>query len=179
MTDRKLTCVACKSAITEGDIAHSDLEFGGELKATNQPTYSADADTDLVATVGTLDEYTPMIRTTGNQTKAGTLTLTSGIVLKSYQAETIETSNTPRIGTNPTNTQIIMRLYKNAEDTDYVTRDTVYQSANNRSISRIWYLQRQNEGGTGVETISLSLGFTAEGRATLTITDSQGTRSII
>lgn len=73
MTDRKLTCIACKSAITEGDIAHSDLEFGGELKATNQPEYTADADTDLVATVGTLDEYTPMIRNTGNQTKSGVL----------------------------------------------------------------------------------------------------------
>lgn len=67
MTDRKLTCAACKSAITKGDIAGSDLEFGGELKATNQPTYDADADTDLVATIGTLDEYTPMVRTTGNQ----------------------------------------------------------------------------------------------------------------
>lgn len=74
MTDRKVTCVACKSAITEGNIAHSDLEFGGELKATNQPEYTADADTDLVATVGTLDGYTPMIRTTGNQIKVGAMT---------------------------------------------------------------------------------------------------------
>lgn len=79
MTDRKLTCVACKSAITEGDIAHSDLEFGGELKATNQPEYTADADTDLVATVGTLDEYTPMVRTTGEQTIAGAKTFTSEV----------------------------------------------------------------------------------------------------
>ena len=80
MTDRKLTCVACKSAITEGDIAHSDLEFGGEIKATNQPTYTADADTDLVATVGTLDEYSPMVRTTGNQIIYGDKT-TTGIIL--------------------------------------------------------------------------------------------------
>ena len=71
MTDSKPTCVACKSAITEGDIAHNDLEFGGELKATNQPEYTADEDTDLVATVGTLDEYTHMVRTTGNQTISG------------------------------------------------------------------------------------------------------------
>jgi len=74
MTDRKVTCVACKSAITDGDIAHSDLEFGGELKATNQPEYTADADTDLVATIGTLDEYSPMVRTTGAQTISGVKT---------------------------------------------------------------------------------------------------------
>lgn len=80
MTDRKVTCVACKSAITEGDIAHSDLEFGGELKATNQPEYTADADTDLVATVGTLDEYTPMVRTTGTQTISGVKYFTASSV---------------------------------------------------------------------------------------------------
>ena len=72
MTDRKLTCAACKSAVTKGDIAHSDLEFGGVIKAGNQPEYTTDADTDLVATVGTLDEYTPMVRTSGNQTISGT-----------------------------------------------------------------------------------------------------------
>ena len=71
MTDRKVTCVACKSAVTKGDIDNSDLEFGGAIKATNQPEYTADADTDLVATVGTLDEYTPMVRTTGTQEITG------------------------------------------------------------------------------------------------------------
>lgn len=80
MTDRKLTCVACKSAITEGDIAHSDLEFGGEIKATDQPTYTADMDTDFIATVGMLDEYAPMVRTTGNQTIAGAKTFTGAII---------------------------------------------------------------------------------------------------
>ena len=80
MTDRKLTCVACKSAITEGDIAHSDLEFGGELKATNQPEYTAGADTDLVATIGTLDEYAPMVRTTGNQLIEG-ITIWDSIII--------------------------------------------------------------------------------------------------
>ena len=74
MTDRKTTCVACKSAITKGDIANADLEFGGKLKATNQPEYTADADTDLVATVGTLDEYTPMVRTSGTQVIGGSKT---------------------------------------------------------------------------------------------------------
>ena len=82
MTDRKTTCVACKSAITEGDIAGKDLEFGGELKATNQPTYASDADTDLVATIGTLDEYTPMVRTTGNQSVGGIKTYTDVIIKK-------------------------------------------------------------------------------------------------
>ena len=80
MTDRKLTCVACKSAVTKGDIAHSDLEFGGELKATNQPEYTSEADTDLVATVGTLDEYSPMVRTTGNQTIGGVKTFSNKIL---------------------------------------------------------------------------------------------------
>lgn len=77
MTDRKVTCSACKSAITEGDIANKDLEFGGEIKATDQPTYAADADTDLVATIGTLDEYTPMVRTSGNQSIFGTKSFSS------------------------------------------------------------------------------------------------------
>lgn len=116
---------------------------------------------------------------TGNQTKAGQLILTSGLTLKAYQAETIEATNGPRIGTNATATQVIMRLYQNTNDTDYVTRDTVFQAANNKSMSRIWYLQRQNEAGDGVENISLSLTFNAQGRASLTITDSQGTRTII
>jgi len=80
MTDRKVTCVACKSAVTKGDIEQSDLEFGGELKATNQPEYSAGADTDLVATIGTLDEYTPMVRTTGNQPIAGAKTHINGLM---------------------------------------------------------------------------------------------------
>ena len=79
MTDRKVTCVACKSAVTKDDIEQSDLEFDGVLKATNQPEYTADADTDLVATVGTLDEYTPMVRTTGNQVLYGTKTHLSDI----------------------------------------------------------------------------------------------------
>ena len=116
---------------------------------------------------------------TGNQTKAGQLILTSGLTLKAYQAETIEATNGPRIGTNAAATQVIMRLYQNANDTDYVTRDTVFQSANTKNVSRIWYLQRQNEAGDGVESISLSLTFNAQGRASLTITDSQGTRTII
>lgn len=93
MTDRKVTCVACKSAITEGDIAHSDLEFGGELKATNQPEYNADADTDLVATIGTLDEYTPMIRNTGNQTKSGVMTFIDPIVGRFGYHKYIASSN--------------------------------------------------------------------------------------
>lgn len=71
MTDRKFTCVACKSAVTKDDIEQSDLEFDGVLKATNQPEYTADADVDLVATVGTLDEYVPMVRTSGNQSISG------------------------------------------------------------------------------------------------------------
>ena len=116
---------------------------------------------------------------TGNQTKAGQLTLTSGLTLKAYQAETIEATNGPKIGTNPSATQVIMRLYQNSADTDYVTRDTVFQSANTKNVSRIWYLQRQNEAGDGVDNISLSLTFNAQGRASLTITDSQGTRVIV
>ena len=87
MTERKPTCVACKETVTlgteqiitadkefSGDIAFSgkitasgDVVVSGEVKATGQPEYTADADTDLVATIGTLDGYTPMVRTTGNQ----------------------------------------------------------------------------------------------------------------
>lgn len=137
------------------------------------------ANTTDVATIGTLDAYTPMVRTTGAQTIAGGKTFTSGIICSAYQAFTIKMTGGPRIGTNATATQCIMRLYQNAEDTDYVARDTIYQGANSRTPSRLWYLQRQNADGTGVEGVSLTLGFAADGRATLVISDSQGNRTII
>lgn len=44
-------------------------------KIINQRAYNPNVDIADIATVGTLDGYTPMIRTTGNQTKAGQLTL--------------------------------------------------------------------------------------------------------
>ena len=57
------------------------LEPLGDTKAViikNQRTYSAGNTTD-VATIGTLDAYTPMVRTTGNQTITGVKTLQTSI----------------------------------------------------------------------------------------------------
>ena len=55
-----------------------DKTFAGQMLATGQRAYSA-ANTDDVATIGTLDQYTPMVRTTGNQTIGGTKTFTDRI----------------------------------------------------------------------------------------------------
>ena len=118
MTDRKFTCVACKSAVTKDDIEQSDLEFDGVLKATNQPEYTADADTDLVATVGTLDGYTPMLRNTGNQDVTGVKTIlsqygTSNLVFKGLVADvTLGTfqANIPRIAFVDKNNELIASL---------------------------------------------------------------------
>ena len=41
--------------------------FTGTMLATGQPAYSASLPATTVATIGTLDAYTPMVRTTGNQ----------------------------------------------------------------------------------------------------------------
>ena len=152
--------------------------FTGQMLATGQRAYLANNTTD-VATIGTLDAYTPMVRTSGNQDISGNKTFTNGVTIKTYQAITVAPTAGPTIGVNTAATQNILSLYQRQGDSTFVTRDTIYQGANTRNISRLWYLQRQNEAGTGIEQASLALTFTSEGRATLTITDSQGTRTII
>ena len=57
-------------ADTIGSIYLNTLN-GGSIQAKNQRAYDP-AHTDDVATIGTLDAYTPMVRTSGNQTIAGT-----------------------------------------------------------------------------------------------------------
>ena len=49
--------------------------YTGQQIATGQRAYDP-ANTDDIATIGTLDAYTPMVRTSGNQTIAGDKTLT-------------------------------------------------------------------------------------------------------
>ena len=50
------------------------------MKATGQPAYTPGMDTDTVATVGIIDGYTTMVRTSGNQTIGGTKSFTTTIV---------------------------------------------------------------------------------------------------
>lgn len=49
-------------------------------KVINQRPYGADAIPEDIATIGTLNAYTPMVRTTGNQDIAGKKTFTETIV---------------------------------------------------------------------------------------------------
>ena len=51
--------------------------FTGQMLATGQRAYSAGNTTD-VATIGTLDAYTPMVRTTGNQSISGVKIFSDG-----------------------------------------------------------------------------------------------------
>ena len=53
-----------------------DKTYTGQQIATGQRAYNA-ANTDDIATIGTLDAYTPMVRTTGNQTISGLKMFTS------------------------------------------------------------------------------------------------------
>lgn len=55
--------------------------FTGQLIATGQRAYDP-ANTNDVATIGTLNAYTPMVRTSGNQTIGGTKTLTNPPMLE-------------------------------------------------------------------------------------------------
>ena len=50
--------------------------YTGQQIATGQRAYNP-ANTDDIATIGTLDAYTPMVRTTGTQRKSGSLIMTS------------------------------------------------------------------------------------------------------
>lgn len=142
MTDRKVTCVACKSAITEGDIAHSDLEFGGELKATNQPEYTADMDTDFIATVGMLDEYAPMVRTSGNQTIGGTKRYTTAPYVNGVTEV-------------PTNRTFRNMLVLNGPGTSYLGATLTVQY--NENGTTLLYVQLRNSNGT-IKNVVLGSG---------------------
>ena len=68
------TDAASKKYVDDQDALDAKLAgatFTGQLNASGQRAYNP-TNTDDVATIGTLDAYTPMVRTTGNQTISGT-----------------------------------------------------------------------------------------------------------
>ena len=72
---------ATKKYVDDADALDAKLAgatFTGVLNASGQRAYSPGNTTD-VATIGTLDNYTPMVRTTGNQTIGGAKKFTTGI----------------------------------------------------------------------------------------------------
>lgn len=60
--------------------AAGDNTFTGRLKAKGQPAYSPSQPTDDVATIGTLNAYSPMVRTTGAQSILGNKTFSDLII---------------------------------------------------------------------------------------------------
>lgn len=173
--------VTLRVTTAEGDI----VTIQGRITAVESKNTQQDTAISALQTadgqnvkINRINDYA--VGLTGNQTKAGQLSLTSSLILKAYQAELIEFTGGPRIGTNETATQCILRQMRNPDNENYIVRDTVYQSAGTKNISRIWYLQRENDDGTGLMSASLSLSFNSQtGRATLSISDSAGTRTII
>ena len=99
------TDAASKKYVDDQDALDAKLAgatFTGQLNATGQRAYDPSNVND-VATIGTLDAYTPMIRTSGNQTKRGILTFKSDAVINIYLQSDSATINTdsglfPRIG---------------------------------------------------------------------------------
>ena len=67
--------------------------FTGQMLATGQRAYDP-ANTSDVATIGTLDTYTPMVRTSGNQTIAGEKTFTNPVTITPLSIGTCQTINT-------------------------------------------------------------------------------------
>ena len=82
-----------------------DKTYTGQQIATGQRAYNP-ANTDDIATIGTLDAYTPMVRTTGNQNKSGNLIFTassgSGVLfMKGTNVDVAQgnySASIPRIG---------------------------------------------------------------------------------
>jgi hypothetical protein len=72
-------------ADTDGRIILNTL-VSGAILAKNQRAYSA-GNTEDVATIGTLDAYSPMVRTSGAQNIAGAKTFQDGIVLKKMNTD--------------------------------------------------------------------------------------------
>ena len=66
--------------------------YTGQQIATGQRAYDP-ANTDDIATIGTLDAYTPMVRTTGNQNIRGTKTF-SGANFQSVEIKNTTDDNT-------------------------------------------------------------------------------------
>lgn len=106
-----------------------DMTNEGAIIAPNQRAYSAGNTTD-VATIGTLDAYSPMVRTSGNQTIAGNKEFTDEV--KAFTPYIVPSYRVP---TSPTGTRVNWYKVISFKYQPYVFYEVdIYGQHNNASL---------------------------------------------
>lgn len=130
--------------LNENQTATGNNTFAGRLKATGNPTYTPSQPTDDVATIGTLDAYTPMVRTSGNQTISGEKTLNTWLTIRAgHDRANVKIHNSRFNDFTTSQSEAILQLFN--DNDQYVAGLTIEQSSSNY---RVVYLNIRKSDGT-------------------------------
>jgi len=123
-----------------------------------------------------LDNYNTMVRTANAQTVGGVKTFNDTVIARGYESiKFMRPSNGPKFDGNTNASQVILTQYQNDDDSEYMIRETVYQSGNNsKNYSHIFYMKRK-DADDNVITGSITFSIGADGKMHITANDADGT----
>lgn len=108
---------------------------------------------------------------TGNETKAGTLSLSAYEALKFE----VGSGNAPCMSGNTAASQRILDQYISYKDNgEWMIRNSIYQAANTKNYSRLLYLRRYDANNNIMQAL-FTFSIDANGKGHITVNDNDGT----